>query len=599
MTTRAVRVPVRVLLHAPMALAVVLQLPGAARAQFVPGLTNPALQQQQELQQRQQELPAVQREAAPPLVTSPDAARPPAKPADDPQLLVEQVRVQGARVISASKLEAVFAPLLSRAGQPRPVRFSQLQEALDAASNLYRDAGYFTSRVVLPQGGFANGVLTVVAVEGFIEQVEVIGRGTPGLKRWARFYMQPLVSTAQKPRPIRFKQLERQLLLMQGFGGVRFSSTLARSASFAGSKLVLEMNPQYFSGSVGLDNNVQPLLGDYQATVQLQSNVLTAQQPLQVNLFANYAFPYPNGLESGSLSLNTPLGNRGLRLVGLGSVASTNSAGTSIDVGGPPITLTSSGESYLGSLALRYPLLLGRTGSLGLSLGGEVQNSTNNTYLDGLLAVSNPTRLRVLRLGVDGTLSTPFYASSANLQISQGLPIASAFDAATLAQTGGALPSGSVSYTSARLTLRHQQRLGSSNTFVTLTGSGQLTSNVLPAPEDFAYGGPFLGRAYKGTYLIGDQGVAAGLELSHAFYSGQWALTPFVFGDFGTAANNGNVPISANYQAASYGIGLRGSWSTATSWEVGWAIPEGPFPASAQRAGAANSIVYFRASLFF
>jgi len=108
-----------------------------------------------------------------------------------------------------------------------------------------------------------------------------------------------------------------------------------------------------------------------------------------------------------------------------------------------------------------------------------------------------------------------------------------------------------------------------------------------------------LGRAYKGTYLIGDQGVAAGLELSHAFYSGQWALTPFVFGDFGTAANNGNVPISANYQAASYGIGLRGSWSTATSWEVGWAIPEGPFPASAQRAGAANSIVYFRASLFF
>ncbi|MEY3930739.1 MAG: Heme/hemopexin transporter protein HuxB [Cyanobacteriota bacterium] len=480
-----------------VAAAGVPQLLPIAHAEFLPGVTNPGLQQQQERQQQQleQTQPGVQREAAPPLINAPTGGSTP-DPGDDPELLIQRVEVQGARMISAERIKAVFAPLLSTAANPRPVRFSQLQAALDTASNLYRDKGFFTSRVLLPKGGYANGVLTLVAVEGFIEEVEVIGRGSEGLKRWAQYYMQPLVSTAQQPRPIRFRQLERQLLLMQGFGGVQFRSTLVKSSSFSGSKLVLEMTPQYFSGSVGLDNNVQPLLGDYEATLQLQANVLKAPQPLQLNAYGTYAFPYPNGLSSGSLAMNTPLGNHGLRLVGLGSLTSTNSIGTPVAVGGPVINLTSSGESWLGSMALRYPLLLSRNGSLGVSLAGEVQNTTNNNYLDGMLAISNPTRLRVLRLGFDGTLSTPYYASSANLQISQGLPISNAFDAATLAQTGGSLPSGSVSYTSSRLTLRHQQRLGGSNTFVTLTGSGQLTNDVLPSPEDFAYGGPFLGRAY-------------------------------------------------------------------------------------------------------
>jgi hemolysin activation/secretion protein len=216
-----------------------------------------------------------------------------------------------------------------------------------------------------------------------------------------------------------------------------------------------------------------------------------------------------------------------------------------------------------------------------------------------LLAIANPSRLRVLRLGVEGNLSTPSYASSANLQISQGLPIAEAYDAATFAQSGNALPAGSVNYTSARLTLRHQQRLGAGSTLVTASASGQITSSMLPAPEDFSYGGPFLGRAFRGPYLVGDQGAAAGVELSHAFYKGSWTVTPFVFADYGVASNNGGVATPDNYQAASYGIGLRSSWSSFSNVELGWAIPSGGFPESSGRSGAANSIVYFRTSLTF
>jgi len=122
---------------------------------------------------------------------------------------------------------------------------------------------------------------------------------------------------------------------------------------------------------------------------------------------------------------------------------------------------------------------------------------------------------------------------------------------------------------------------------------------VLPAPEDFSYGGPFLGRAFRGSYLVGDQGAGAGLELSHSFYSTNWTLTPFVFGDLGVASNNGRLSAPANYQAASYGLGLRGSWGSSGSMELGWGIPTGAYPQSTGQVGVSSSIVYFRATVTF
>jgi len=573
-------------------------LPGAT-AGLAPALTNPGLQQQQELQQQQQkQAPNVQPSEPEPLFRETPPGGP--SPKGETTLLIRQVRVTGATVIKAQQIESLFEPLISSTARPRPVSFAQLQEALSAATNLYRAQGFFTSRVAVARGGLKEGVLTVTAIEGFLETVEVTGRGPEALKRWTRSYMQPLISRAEQPKAIRLKDLERQLLLMQGFGGVRFNASIAQGVSYGSSKLVIELNPKYITGSIGIDNNVQNLLGNYQVVAQLQANVLSIPQPLQLNLSGGNAFPYPGGLISSAISFATPVGNQGLRLVGLGSYYSTKSSTTPITgVGGAAIALNTSGQSWLGNLALHYPLLLSRRGSLSMSLSAEAQNATSNTYLDEQLALSNPSRLRVLRLGVDGSWATPFYASSATLQVSQGLPIASAYDAATLAQSGGSLPSGSVSFTSARLNLRHQQRLGSGNTFLTAIGSGQLTATTLPTPEDFSYGGPWLGRAYRSVYLAGDQGAAAGLELSHRFSRGTWNLTPFVFGDYGVASNNGNIPTPFNYNASSYGIGLRGGWGSATSFEVGWGIPSGSYPEATGMAGVTNSIVYARARVAF
>lgn len=561
-----------------------------AGAQVNPGALNPGLQQrQQQLLEQQQQLPGVERETPAPLLQEKPEEAPTAP--GDPELRINRVQVEGARVIAAARLEAPFAPLLGR-----PIRFSQLQQAIDAASNIYRGEGYFISRVVLPEGGLKDGVLTLLAVEGYIEKVEVIGRGSPALKRWSEGFMAPVVSHAANPRPVRFSQLERQLLAMQSVGGMRFSSTMAKGTAFASALLIIDLNPRLVSGSVGINNNVLSDLGDYQLNGQLQGNVLALGQPLQIDLSGSNAFPYAGGSVSGNAAFTMPLGNSGLKLALSGGITSTSSTSLVPQLG---VNLNTSGSSTLGSLALRYPLLLNRRSSVQVSLQGDGQHITNDLYLDGSRIQGSDTRLRVLRLGLDASRSTPFYSSYAGLQLSSGLPI---WDAQVLSPDPAlSNPFGSDSFFSARLTLLHQQRIGSSQHFLSVRAMGQLAGTPLPSSEDFSYGGSFLGRAYRSTFLIADQGVAGGVEYSYNIYTKDSTFTPFLFYDIGTVGQASGSVSQPQQSAGSYGLGLRGNLGDAASYELGWAIPASISLGNGLSGGdgISNSIVYFRAALSF
>ncbi len=568
-----------------------------AQAQaFNPATLNPGLQQQQQLQDQQLErLPQVEREEPKPLFSEEEPTGP-APGAADPELLINQVRFEGNTVIPSAELAVPFTPLLGR-----PIRFAELEQAINAGSNLYRDRGYFTSRLVLPEAGLRDGVLTVIALEGYLETVEVSGKGSEAFRGWVRRYLAPVIAVpnAPRPAPIRFDQLERQLLLLQAVSGVRYGATLAPGQAFAGSKLLIALDPKPLSASVSINNNLQEQLGDVQVAANVTANLLTAQ-PVQVDLGGNLALPDHEASRTASGGLTTPIGNRGLKLSISGAYTKTLSKNLAPGSG---FDVESGGSSTLGSLALRYPLLITRQSSVNLSLQGDLQNSSNNAFAaisgDPLEQISGSSdRLRVIRLGLDASHSTPFAASTASFTVSQGLDGLGAEVSSQSAELAN--PLAKPVFTKAQLSLRHQQRLGSSNAFLTLTGLGQLAANPLPTPEDFSYGGPFLGRAYKGSVLIGDQGIAGGVELSHVFFpSPASTLTPFVFADMGYAHNRevGEGP-QQSAQAASYGLGLRGSWASNGSFEVGWAIPAANTVVGG-RDGPANSIVYFRASVGF
>ena len=103
---------------------------------------------------------------------------------------------------------------------------------------------------------------------------------------------------------------------------------------------------------------------------------------------------------------------------------------------------------------------------------------------------------------IDGYHATPKFTSSLSFQLSQGLDgLSNDLDSSEFPSN----PDGDNNFTSALLNLSHTQRFFDIGTLVTLKG-GSIKFDSLPAPEAFTYGYSQFGRAFKGVYLLGDQG---------------------------------------------------------------------------------------------
>jgi len=90
----------------------------------------------------------------------------------------------------------------------------------------------------------------------------------------------------------------------------------------------------------------------------------------------------------------------------------------------------------------------------------------------------------------------------------------------------------------------------------------QATPQVLPIVERFAFGGLGLGEAFDPASLVGDSGVATGLELGHALPIHLAALesaTVFAKADYGAAWSNASY-LPSEDQAASFSLGMLGKW---------------------------------------
>ncbi|MFN3164318.1 MAG: POTRA domain-containing protein [Pseudohongiellaceae bacterium] len=84
-------------------------------------------------------------------------------------LAVTDIVVDGSSVFSAEDISAVVAPFENRDLSPE-----NLQELLRRLSLLYFNNGYVNSGVVLPDGEPSPGVLTLRAIEGELQEVQIL-----------------------------------------------------------------------------------------------------------------------------------------------------------------------------------------------------------------------------------------------------------------------------------------------------------------------------------------------------------------------------------------------------------------------------------------
>ena len=214
----------------------------------------------------------------------PPPERPVAAPQAQKTLFFKAIRFESNTAISEAVLVQPFLPLIGK-----DVTFEQLQQAAIQSEAIYKKKGYITTRVLVPPQDFNSGNIVIKSIEGFIQDVDVRG-ATPGLQAYVRKMLQP-VWNPDEQQIFNFKKLQRQLLLIRNFGGLKFNTSLAKGTKLGGSSLIVDLTRDSFKGSLGTNNGVSSSLGDWQVSANLEY-IAPISQPVKFRVGSSYAFLY-------------------------------------------------------------------------------------------------------------------------------------------------------------------------------------------------------------------------------------------------------------------------------------------------------------------
>lgn len=461
------------------------------------------------------------------------AAEPPPG-AREARFALRELLIDGATAFPADALRPLYAGLLGR-----EVSVAEVFEAANAIELHYRNAGYVTSRVIVPQQTVADGRFRLIVVEGFVADLVYQGDIGP-----ARAAVERLMGSLRGLRPVTLAAIERRLLLANDLPGVTVRGTLEPApGEVGGSLLVVRMERRATEGSATLDNRISPYLGGAQIGANLAWNAvgeradrfsLNARSSLRVqrshSLGASYDALVTDGGGTLGLLLSHARSSPGRELAALDVRSRVTS----------------------GLLTFSHPLLRGREENL--RAVGQLELRDVNTDIAGTGFTRD--RLRIVRAGLSYDRSDRFDGiTTVRGTLHQGLSGLGA------SSNGSALASrvnGRSDFTKLTLDLTRLQQIGERTSLVASVTS-QLSRRPLLASEEIGLGGASFGRAFDDGEISGDNGVAATLELRHvpATWSNQVQLYGYV--DAGRVwAANGGAPVPRP-RLASAGGGVRAS----------------------------------------
>ena len=324
----------------------------------------------------------VEQRAAPPPARSrvPELPRVEGAPSEVPEALkgarvaLKEVRIDGATAIPNERLQRV-----ARRYVGREITGAEIFELARELTALYREEGYLLSFVVVPPQSLADGRLVLRAVEGYIDNVVVLG--DPGLRET----LAGLGEKIRASRPLKASVLERYLLIANDLAGVQLRSILAPSATPGAADLTFVATVKKAEGFLSLDDYGSKYLGPGQLSVGAAANRLAGNDQLHFT-----GVTTGNGeLKYGQLAYGRVVNREGLKLGASVSQARTK-PGDALE----PFDVR--GQADTVSLSTAYPLVRMRNRSL---LGRAVFDA-RNIDTDILGARFTEDRIRALRFGL-------------------------------------------------------------------------------------------------------------------------------------------------------------------------------------------------------
>lgn len=477
-----------------------------------------------------------------PAISGPQLTVPQSSAAEVPagaknlRFVLKDLAVEGATAFSSDELRSMYVRLVGQ-----EVSVAEVFEVAHAIELRYRNAGYITSRVIVPQQTVEDGRFRVVVVEGFVS--DIVYQGDIG---FARAAIERLMAGLRNVRPVSVGEIERRLLLANDLHGLTVRGTLQPAPdALGGSVIVVQSERKATEGGVTLDNRASPYLGGRQLIGSVAWNA------------------FGERADRLSLTAKTSLPTERSTAISVGYDAMVLDNGTSLSVAGTharskpgrelaALDVKSQVGTLLGTMAV--PLI--RSRGENLRAVGQFEARDVDTDIAGTAFTRD--RLRILRAGLSYDLSDSWGGITVMRgMLHQGL---AGLGASANGSDRASRANGRSNFTKFTLDLTRLQQLTERVSLVASLTS-QFSRKPLLASEEIGLGGASFGRAYDEGEISADNGVAAALELRYvpAGLSRNVQFYGYVDGGRAWAADSGNpVPRS---KLSSLGAGLRSSLS--------------------------------------
>jgi len=437
------------------------------------------------------------------------------QPAYDQSLrfTLASLRVEGSTAFSEQEL---LAPYLSLYGTQ--ISFNAVNTIAAELTKKYRDKGYLLSRVVLPAQELEplKADVRLVAVEGYIASVEYEGEK----KFVARF--RSYFSRAEKKllgkRPLKHKDFEREMLLLQDLAGVKATSRFKEGTERGASILVLTVSSKILDGTLGWNTHGTESAGPHMFNASVGFSTLpligakttvswhqaaNVQQYHSIQIAQSYQF-------SSGLLMH-------------GAYAYSFSPEPNTDFAREFDYMTRSDTFTLG---LSYPIIRSRDMNLSVGLTFESRDS----FSDVLAELYTTDRLRSITASINFDFADEWGGVTQFIpSYTRGLNILHATDEAWDASN----PLAPAEYSKFNIFISRNQKLfGKFSLFAAL--SAQFSDSLLSSYNQFSVGGAQFGRGFEPGIIQNDNGIAFTIEPRWTHWlTDKVAVQPYVFYDWG------------------------------------------------------------------
>jgi hemolysin activation/secretion protein len=477
---------------------------------------------------------------------------------------VLEYQVTGNTLLQAIDIERLLYPLL---GEDKTAE--DVEAARTALETLYRDRGYGTMFVDVPEQSVDDGVIELQVTEGKLERLRVTGARLTSNRRILAAL--PSLQSGQTPH---LPSLQRELS--------------ALNATSRDLEVTPVMKAGTTPGTVDMDLKVKdklPLHGSAELNDRYSANTTRSRLALAVayeDLFQrrhSLSLAYqgtPENLQEIRVLSATYLAPFASGNLLAAYVVDTNSDFAAAGSSASPLGILGTGRIY----GLRHVMRAGATHSI--TLGADYKDFVDSIALPGGSTDRTPIRYLGWTVGYGGRWQAP----AADRQRQTTLNVSTNFglrgvvnDPATFDyKRYNARPN----YLHLRADMTHYQPLRGGSALA-LRAAGQWTADPLISNEQFAIGGADSVRGYLESEALGDLGATASLEWrapAPVNLLGDWAESAqmHLFADMGVVHILDPLPDAQDRrvrakQLASLGLGLRVAGPAGLQGALDWAYP--------------------------